>query len=37
MTTRELEILFAAQIMGGKRERPPPPVPPSGPEESKDQ
>jgi hypothetical protein len=37
MTTRELEILFAAQIMGGKRERPPPPVPPSGPEESDDQ
>ena len=37
MTTKELEILFeAAQIMEGKRERPPPPVPPSGPEESED-
>ncbi|WP_372624460.1 DUF5681 domain-containing protein [Falsiroseomonas sp.] len=37
MTTRELEILFeAAQIMEGKRERPPPPVPPSGPEESEE-
>jgi hypothetical protein len=35
MTTRELEVLFeAAMIMEGTRERPPPPVPPGGPEES---
>jgi hypothetical protein len=35
LTTKELETLFeAAMIMEGTRERPPPPVPPGGPEES---